>query len=243
LRYKLTIEYDGSLFSGWQIQPDARTVEGELEEALQTVLQHEADIVGQGRTDTGVHAVNQVAHVDLPDDADPDKIRLSLNRLTGDDVYVKSIEKVSGDFHARFDALSRSYVYTFIREPWPLQRAYAAVLARDCDLSVMKSAAALFLGEHDFAAFSKKNEDNFTTLCTVSRSEILEFGDRIEYHITANRFLRNMVRRIAGTLMDAGSGNISEEEIRDKLQSAEADSAGSKTAPARGLKLLDVKYD
>lgn len=242
MRYKLTIEYDGTHFSGWQIQPDARTVERELESALKTVLQQEVDIIGQGRTDTGVHALAQTAHVDLPEDADPSKVQLSLNRMTGDDVFVKSIERVDDEFHARFDAISRAYVYTFLKQPSPLKERYATVLPGDCDLQRMKAAAEVFLGEHDFAAFSKKNEENYTTICRVLHSELLDLDDRLEYHIEASRFLRNMVRRIAGTLMDAGAGKLQAEEIREKLQSAQPDASGSVTAPARALKLLEVKY-
>ena len=242
MRYKLTIEYDGTNFKGWQIQPDARTVEGDLEKAINTVLQDDVDLIGQGRTDTGVHAVNQTAHIDLPNEIDTNAFQLSINRLTKDDVFVKKIEAVDDEFHSRFDAKSRSYEYTFIRKLSPLKERYAEVLPKNCSIPLMMKAAELFKGEHDFKNFSKYNEDNHTTLCYVYESELVQEGKHFIFRIRANRFLRNMVRRIAGTLIDVGLSKISEGEIKDRLHSETESTISSKTAPAKALKLVKVFY-
>ena len=242
MRYKLNIEYDGTDFKGWQVQPDARTVEGELEKAIHTVLQYEYDLIGQGRTDAGVHAVKQTAHIDLPDDADTDALQLSINRMTGDDVFVRKIERVHDEFHARFDAKSRSYEYTFIRKPSPLKSRYTEVLPAKCTIPLMMEAAEIFKGEYDFKNFSKFNEDNYTTICKVFEAEMLQLDDQFIFRIRANRFLRNMVRRIAGTLVDVGQGKMSVEDVKDLLNNMDSRVDASKTASAKALKLVNVSY-
>ena len=239
-RYKLTIEYDGTDFFGWQIQPDARTVEGDLEKAIQQVLQKDTDLVGQGRTDAGVHARSQVAHIDLENAIDPEKFILSLNRLSNTDVHVKHIELVDDDFHARFDAASRMYEYTLLKHPSPLHERYGVPVNRNCDVERMKEAAAVFIGDHDFAVLSKRNEEQLNTHCLVSVSEFEERDGVLIYRIKANRFLRNMVRRIIGSLLMIGEGKITKKDLENLL-----DNQGDlpvKTAPAKGLCLVEVVY-
>ncbi len=240
-RYKLTIEYDGTHFSGWQVQPEVRTVEGELEEAFSKILQQPVDIIGQGRTDAGVHALGQVAHVDIPEGIDPAKLIFGANRIVSDEVVVHSIEKVASDFHARFDASSREYEYKLVKKYSPLNRFNSILLPRNTDINLMKEAATQVIGEHDFAPFSKFNEDNFTTICKVDTSEFIEDGEALIYRIRANRFLRNMVRRLVGTMIKIGEGKLSSDDFKKALSNPEAEIA-TQTAPAKGLVLKQVYY-
>lgn len=241
MRYKLTIEYNGANFSGWQIQPDARTVEGELEKAFSKILQRDIDLIGQGRTDAGVHARGQVAHVDLVGVKDPQKLIFGVNGLAGREVYIQKIEKVHSDFHARFDATSREYVYTILKKTSPLLDHLAWAQTGAIENSKLLQCAELLRGEFDFAGFSKYNEENFTTLCTIYKSEFEEFDDRWIFRISANRFLRNMVRRIIGTMMEVGKGKLSVSDFSKLLKNPDSD-VKTFTAPAKALVLEKVFY-
>lgn len=240
-RYKLTIEYNGAGFSGWQIQPDARTVEGELEKAFSKILQRDIDLIGQGRTDSGVHARGQVAHVDIENVADVQKLIFGVNGLAGKEIYIKTIEEVQDDFHARFDATSREYAYTILKEPSPLQEHLGWSQTGVLDGSKLYECAALLNGEFDFSGFSKFNEENFTTLCTIQKSIFEEFEDKWVYRISANRFLRNMVRRITGTIVEVAKGKLTVSEFSELLENPDAD-VKSFTAPAKALVLEKVFY-
>lgn len=240
-RYKLTIEYNGSGFSGWQIQPDARTVEGELEQAFSKILQEEIDIIGQGRTDAGVHARGQVAHVDLEQVQDLQKLIFGVNGLVGREIYIHRIEEVHSEFHARFDATSREYAYTILKKPSPLQDHLGWTQIGELDESKLYECAALLKGEFDFSGFSKFNEENFTTLSTIHTSFFEELDDRWIYRISANRFLRNMVRRITGTMVEVAKGKLSVKDFSELLQNPDAD-VKSFTAPAKALVLEKVFY-
>ncbi len=241
-RYKLTIEFDGTDFSGWQIQPDARTIEGELERVFSKVLQQPVDLIGQGRTDAGVHARNQIAHVDLPHTLEElQSFLVGVNGLVGREIHISDIEQVEDDFHCRFDALYREYSYTMLKKPSPLQRRYAWELQGEYDMQLFYAAAALLQGEFDFAGFSKYNVENYTTLCTVLKSEILEIDEKIIYVIRANRFLRNMVRRIVGTMFKVAEGKLNLKEFEEILNNPGA-KIHTFTAPAQGLILERVFY-
>lgn len=241
-RYKLTIEFDGTDFSGWQIQPDARTVEGELERVFSKILQQPVDLIGQGRTDAGVHARNQIAHVDLSYSLEELQSFLTgVNGLVGREVYIRSVERVADDFHCRFDALYREYSYTMLKRPSPLQRRHAWTLQGDYDTQLFYAVAALLEGEFDFAGFSKYNVENYTTLCTILKSEVLESDDKIVYVIRANRFLRNMVRRIVGTMFKVAEGKLSLQDFENILRNPAAQ-IHTFTAPAQGLVLEKVFY-
>ena len=240
-RYKLTIEYDGTNFSGWQIQPNALTVEEVLEKAFSEILQATIDLIGQGRTDAGVHARGQVAHVDLPDDIDPEKLIFGVNGKIGEAIYIKEIRQVAGDFHSRFDAVSREYVYTLATRPIPLMRNHCWPVRYDLDLQKLIECAKALIGEYDFAGFSKFNEDNYTTLCEILNSKIEVEGELIYFRISANRFLRNMVRRLVGTMADVASGRLAIEEFKNLLQHPDAN-VRTFTAPAKGLILEKVLY-
>lgn len=240
-RYKLTIEYDGTNFSGWQIQPNAITVEQKLEEAFSTVLQQKIDLVGQGRTDSGVHAMGQVAHVDLPDEADVQKVIYGVNNLTGTEIQVVEAENVPPDFHARFDAVAREYEYTVLTRPQPLMNRYSWALQQPVNSELLHQCARLILGTHDFAGFSKYNEDNRTTFCEILYSRFEIEGEMIRYQIGANRFLRNMVRRLIGTMVRTAQGKMTMDKF-EELLSNPATKTPSFTAPARGLVLRNVFY-
>ncbi|MCH2451558.1 MAG: tRNA pseudouridine(38-40) synthase TruA [Gracilimonas sp.] len=240
-RYKLTIEYDGTHFSGWQIQPEDITVEQTLEDAFSKVLQEPVDLVGQGRTDAGVHARGQTAHVDLPEGTDMEKLLLGVNGLAADQIQVMGFEEVDAEFHARFNAIGREYEYTIIRRQSPLHRHFSWALRQPVDVDVLHKCADLLQGEFDFAGFSKFNEDNFTTLCEIQRSEFKTEGEIIRYRIRANRFLRNMVRRLAGTMVRAAQGKMTIEQFKEALENPDS-SILTYTAPARGLVLQKVFY-
>lgn len=245
-RYLLTIEYDGSPFSGWQIQPDAETVEETLEKAFSLKLQQDIDIAGQGRTDAGVHATGQTAHVDLPVHTEEEMSSLihGVNNLAGDAIQIKAWRKVEADFHARFHATGRAYTYTICSRWMPLMRHHSWQLNFTPDPELLNTCAAMLTGEHDFAGFSKFNPDNYTTLCTIQQSEFRfeDGGDVIRYHIRANRFLRNMVRRIIGAMISVNTGKISAEDFENLLHN-HPEGASAYTAPPEGLVLKKVFYN
>lgn len=241
-RYKLIIEFNGSEFSGWQIQPDAKTVEEEIEKAFSQVLQQSIDLIGQGRTDAGVHAQGQVAHVDLPDGTDTQKLIFGVNGMIGNHIQIHSIEGVGPEFHARFDATSREYEYSVLTKASPLNNGLAWYPAKKLDIEKLRTCATTLLGEHDFNAFSKFNEENYTTLCRVFVSEWQEREGKLTFRISANRFLRNMVRRLVGTMIEVASGRITEPEFEDLLNNRDSKKP-SVTAPAKGLVLTKVFYE
>ncbi len=241
IRYKITIEYDGTNFSGWQIQPDARTVEEEIEKALNTIFQTPVDIIGQGRTDAGVHAKRQIAHFDLPESIDLEKLQFGINGLTGNEIYIHTVEEVHSEFHARFDAISREYEYTLLKKASPLYERITWWPGRNVDYQVIHNCIQLLKGEFDFSGFSKFNEENYTTICTVINSELIEDEEKLVVKIRANRFLRNMVRRLIGTMVEVGKGKLSVHDFKEKLQNPEAD-IQTFTAPAKGLVLSNVFY-
>lgn len=242
-RYKLTIEYDGTGFSGWQIQPDSETVEEIIEKAFSQILQEPVDIVGQGRTDAGVHATGQTAHVDLPAETDIKKLIHGVNGLVGREIQIHDAVAVPDDFHARFDADSRQYRYTILRDYSPLKRNYGWWPRYELDIGLMETCAELLHGQHDFNGFSKFNEDNYTTICTVYESAVVTISDdEIIYRIRANRFLRNMVRRIIGTMTEVAAGRMEPEHFERILKYPDS-AIPTFTAPASGLILEKVFYE
>lgn len=240
-RYKITIEYDGTDFSGWQIQPNAPTIEENLEKAFERICRESIDLIGQGRTDAGVHARGQVAHFDITSLDDPEKLIFGVNGLVMQEIRVQSIEEVAEDFHARFDAEWRSYSYRLLRKPSPLNQRYAWSLSSKADVRVLTTLSEIVSGEHDFAGFSKYNEENHTTICEVFESRFEDSGNELIYHIRANRFLRNMVRRLVGTMIWVAEGKLSIEEFKLLLNKPDSNIKNF-TAPAKGLVLESVFY-
>lgn len=250
MNYKLLLQYDGTDFHGWQIQEGQRTVQGELTRALSLIDGRSVNVHGSGRTDAGVHAEGQIASVEIERDITPDKLRAAINGNIGRDVRVLSVEKASDGFHARYSAIEKTYVYRIVNGPVisPFWWRYAHHDARHLDLDQMREGAELFRGRHDWTAFSAAQSDVEDRVRTVTDVEITERADErtqgslIEIRVSAEGFLRYMVRAIAGTLMAVGRDELDRNAIAEALETANRPLAAV-TAPACGLTLLRVRYD
>ena len=249
MNHKLLLQYDGTDFHGWQIQNGRRTVQGELTQALSLIEGRGVNVHGSGRTDAGVHAEGQVASVEIQREITIEKLRAAINGNIDKDVRVLAVESVPGDFHARFSAIEKTYIYRVVNGPVvsPFWWRYAHHDARRFDLESMKQAAELLCGEHDWTAFSAAQADVEDRVRTVTRVEIVERRDErsrgplIEIRVSANGFLRYMVRAVAGTLMALGRGELDRDGIRDALETGTRPLAAV-TAPACGLTLVSVRY-
>ena len=251
MNFKLTLQYDGTEFHGWQMQGEQRTVQGELTRAL-NLLEGRNDVVvhGAGRTDAGVHAVAQVASVALRREIAPDKLRAAINGNLTRDVRVVSAETVGDEFHARFSARGKTYCYRIFNAPFisPFWWRYAHHEARALDIERMRRAALLFHGEHDWTAFSAAQSQVKTRVRNVTELVVRECwsergaGRLIDISVSANGFLRYMVRSIVGTLLAVGRGEMNEDRIECAISGGERALAGA-TAPACGLTLMRVHYD
>lgn len=241
-RYFLYLKYDGTAYRGWQVQPEGRTVQGELQRALSVALRGEVPVVGAGRTDTGVHARMMVAHFDAAEGLDCSQLVYKLNRLLPRDIAADRVEAVSADMHARFSAVSRTYHYYIHTRRDPFRRAYSCEMYYIPDFDKMNEAAATLLEYDDFASFCKSHTDVKTTLCNVTEARWVQ-DDEYGWHfvITANRFLRNMVRAVVGTLFDVGRGRIDTEGFR-KIIEGKSRSAAGDSVPACALFLEKILY-
>lgn len=250
MNYKLVLQYDGTEFHGWQIQGDLRTVQGELTQALSLIDGRSVNLHGSGRTDAGVHAEGQVASVEIQREISTEKLRSAINANVGRDVRVLSVETVPDDFHARYSALGKTYIYRIINGPVisPFWWRYAHQEARPLHLDRMREAAELLLGTHDWTAFSAAQSDVEDRIRTVTQVEITERLEErsqsplIEIRVSAEGFLRYMVRTIAGTLMAVGRGELDRDAIIAAVETGARPTAAV-TAPACGLTLLSVRYD
>lgn len=249
MNYKLLLQYDGTDFHGWQIQDDLRTVQGELTSALSLIEGRSVNVHGSGRTDAGVHAEGQVASVEIQREISPEKLRAAINANVGRDVRVLTAEPADNGFHARYSALEKTYIYRIVNGPVisPFWSRYAHHDARRLNLESMKQGAELFLGKHDWTAFSAAQSDVDDRVRTITRLDILPRvderlrGSLIEIRATADGFLRYMVRAIAGTLLALGRGELDLDSIREAIESGNRPLAAV-TAPAHGLTLLSVRY-
>ncbi len=249
MNYKLTIQYDGTDFHGWQLQNGQRTVQGELERVLSLLEGSEVNVAGSGRTDAGVHAEGQVASVNLQQTFKPQKLRAAINGNLRSDLRVIKVEEADDDFHARFSAKEKTYLYRVINSPVisPFWARYAHQDSRPLDVAKMNKAARSFLGEHDWTAFSNAKSDSDNKVRTISGFDVESTWDSrsrsamIEFRITGNGFLRYMVRSIVGTLLEIGRGEREPESIESAIVNLDRDLAGI-TAPANGLTLLEVHY-
>jgi tRNA pseudouridine38-40 synthase len=237
--WKLEVEYDGTDFAGWQVQPHERTVQGELRRALEVVLRQEVRVRGAGRTDAGVHALGQVASVTCAGDVTA-ALR-SVNAVLPDDVVVRSAEPARDGFDARRDALRRRYRYVLHRGPTALERRYCLALDRFPDAARMAEAAARLPGRRDFVSFASGIDPEDGTECLLERADVQERGSFLDLEVTANRFLRKMVRTIVGTLLEVGWGSRPPEWIDDVVASRDRRAAGP-VVPPRGLFLVAVDY-
>lgn len=241
-RYFILFSYDGAAYHGWQVQPNARTVQQMLEEALTTLLRTPMTVVGAGRTDAGVNAASMVAHVDLPDNTDTVQLKYKLNRILPPDIAVSDILPVKRDAHARFDALSRRYCYYVSTAKSPFSRRYAYCLTGSVDFEAMNRAAALLPEYTDFTSFSKLHTDVKTNNCRIVQAQWRRLDENHwVFEIEADRFLRNMVRAIVGTLLMVGRGKMTLDGFRRVIEQKERCAAGD-SAAAEALFLAEVKY-
>ena len=258
MRYTLRLSYNGSDFCGWQRQTAARTVQGEIERALSTFLGTGTAVTGAGRTDTGVNAINYLAHFDLPDNCPPDNAKdflYKINAILPKGITVHEIMPAGPGFHARFSALSREYHYFIHRKKDPFMESFSWYCRYPLDMEKMNAAAKHILGQHDFSCFEKKGGNNLTSICTVSEAvwelwtpphvSVLGYphknGDFIMFRIRADRFLRNMVRAIVGTLVDVGRGRHTPDWTAELIKSGDRSDAGE-SVPGNALFLSRIEY-
>ena len=242
MRYFIYIEFDGTAYSGWQIQPDSPSVQQTLEEGLSLFLREQVSVTGAGRTDAGVHAQEMVAHFDLENPQDCNWMKNKLNGILPSDIAVHRIVPVRPDAHARFDAVSRTYKYYVSLDKSAFKRDYTWYLMNEPDFNAMNKAAELLLSTVDFTSFSKLHTDTKTNDCHVTEALWSKMDDgRWVFTITADRFLRNMVRAIVGTLMEVGRGRMDIEGFRSVILSKDRCAAGD-SAPAQGLFLHKIVY-
>lgn len=255
MRYFLELAYNGSAFHGWQSQPNAISVQSTIEQALSIILRENIAITGAGRTDTGVHAYQMYAHFDFSEiPMEEVKFLVSLNHLVGKNIYIKKIIKVKDDLHARFDAVKRTYKYfvNFYKNPFLNQLCWHS--PSSLDIEKMNQAAEFLLSTNDFTSFAKLHSDAKTNICDVTKAEWLpitrdkearEFignlNDGIVFTISADRFLRNMVRAIVGTLVEVGRGKISLDEFNEIIDKKDRCAAGT-SMPAQALFLWNISY-
>ena len=241
LRFFVRFSYLGKSFHGWQKQPNATTLQGEMEKCFSTLLREPVELVGAGRTDTGVHAKEMFAHFDLEAIDDIPELVRRLNSFLAEDIAIFDIFPVVEDAHARFSATKRSYEYQIVSVKDPFLADTAHYTRQAYDIGLMNEAAKLLLGQQDFKAFSKSNTDVKTFICDISEAVWIAEDQRLVFHITADRFLRNMVRAIVGTLLEVGLGKLTLKDVKSIIKSRDRRLAGV-SVPAKGLSLVRVQY-
>ena len=241
MRYLMTFSYDGTLYSGYQKQNDKSSIQEEIERVLSKIFNQKTKISSSGRTDSGVHALNQTAHFDVDKKIDVNKIRHSINSLINKDIYIKKIKKVNDNFHARYDVVKKEYIYKInIGEYDPIRRNYVYQYNKKLDIDQMKKAIDLFKGEHNFKSFSTDTNDK-DTIRTIYEAKITKSKNEIIISFIGNGFLRYMVRNMVGLLIEIGSGKRKYDCVKDIIKKEDRSSSGIK-APSQGLYLKSVKY-
>lgn len=246
MRVFIELAYNGTHYHGWQRQPEDRTVQQEIEDALKILCGEKCNVVGCGRTDSGVHALYYVAHSTLPDLVlerfkSLDQLAFKLNGMLDQDIAIKTIAQVSDKAHARFDALKRSYIYRLHNVKDPFKDGFSARVFSELDVTAMNEAAKLLEFKGEFDSFCKAGSDNKTTICDVSHVSVREENGGIRVDISADRFLRNMVRAVVGTLLMVGKGKMTIEEFQGVIDAKDRSAAG-KSAHACGLYLAAIEY-
>lgn len=242
-RIKLTIAYDGTNYCGWQIQPNGITIEEVINKALQKLTGEPILVIGASRTDSGVHAMGNVAVFDTETSIPPERIAMALNQRLPEDIVIVKSEEVPLDFHPRYCDCSKTYEYHIIntRIPIPTKRLTNYFVSYNLNLDHMRQAASYLVGEHDFVSFCNVRTDVENTVRTITALDILEHGNEITIRITGNGFLYNMVRIIVGTLIRVGRGFYTPEKVKEILEAKDRKAAGV-TAPAHGLMLMEIEY-
>ena len=242
-RIKLTVAYDGTNYCGWQVQPNGITIEEVLNRAIQKLTGENILVIGASRTDSGVHALGNVAVFDTETTIPPEKLAMALNQRLPDDIVIVKSEEVPADFHPRDCDCSKTYEYHIIntRIPDPTRRLTNYFVSYELSIEKMRQAAAYLVGEHDFVSFCNVRTDVENTVRTITGLEILTKGDEITIRITGNGFLYNMVRIIVGTLIRVGRGFYEPEKVKEILEAKDRKAAGV-TAPAQGLVLVKIDY-
>jgi tRNA pseudouridine38-40 synthase len=238
---KLSIEYDGTNFVGWQMQANGRTVQEEITKVLDQVLQEPVTLTGSGRTDSGVHARGQVASFRTNNPLGVGSLQSALNGLLPEDVYIHAVEEAPEGFNARFDAKERIYRYYIAMRPTAIGRFYEWYVKYDLNVAAMNAVASSIIGEHDFESFCKYEADARHYLCTVAGSEWREQGGKLIYEVRANRFLHGMVRALVGTMVDVGRGFTQVAAMEEIMAAKDRRKAGM-AAPPHGLFLEEVRY-
>ncbi|MFY9242883.1 MAG: tRNA pseudouridine(38-40) synthase TruA [Polaribacter sp.] len=241
MRYFIELSYNGKNYHGWQIQPKVISVQEKLNDAISTVFQENIQVVGAGRTDTGVHATQMYAHFDIEQKPEGDLV-FKLNSILPNDISVQQVFLVDDEKHARFSALSRSYEYKIWlgRNPFLLDFSWQ-IHSQKPDINLMNEAAKLLLEYKDFQTFSKVKTEVYTFNCDITDAFWEQKENELTFYISANRFLRNMVRAIVGTLLEVGNGKISVADFRQIIESKNRSNAGL-SVPAKGLFLTNIKY-
>lgn len=240
MRFFIELSYKGTNYHGWQVQPNANSVQAEINKALSTILNAKIEVVGAGRTDAGVHAKQMFAHFDCDVEIEVLKIIEKLNRFLPSDIAIHTIFQVANDSSARFDAISRTYHYHIIQKKNPFQEN-TYFLHKKLDVDAMNLACKYILGKQDFTSFSKLNTQTFTNNCNVMIANWDWKGDKLIFTIKADRFLRNMVRAIVGTLLNVGMGKTTAEQVKEIIAKKDRCQAGT-SVPACALFLSNIEY-
>ena len=238
--YKLTIQYDGTHYAGWQIQENAKSVQGTISEAIKVIQKKDVNLIGAGRTDSGVHALGQVANFITEDEIDLFRFQHSLNSILPKDISIIYTEEVNESFHSRFDAKERTYLYLISKQKSPFYFKYS-IVNDNLDVELLNSLSDVFLGENDYTSFCKKNSEVKTKLCRVNFIRWRETKSFYLFSISADRFLHGMVRTIVGTLFNVAEKSGDEKMIREIFDKKDREAA-REAAPAKGLILYKIKY-
>ena len=243
MRYFIEFSYNGSAYFGYQIQPKQISVQEELEKALSTILRESVKTTGAGRTDTGVHAKKMFAHFET-DQLLSENLIYKLNSFLSENIAIKRIFKVDDDMHARFSATYRTYEYyiSLEKNPFSKDSSWQYWRQKTLNINLMNEACKILFEYDDFTSFAKLHADNKTNICKIYKAEWEQLGNQLRFTISADRFLRNMVRAIVGTMVEIGTGKIAPQDLRRIIEEKYRNSAGV-SAPAQGLFLVDVGYD
>lgn len=241
-RYKLLIEYDGTRYTGWQMQKGGKTIQGEIIGACKDLFRAETiTLFGAGRTDGGVHATGQVAHLEIVTDLIPLKIKYGINDRLPPDICIINVEEADPEFHARRDAIARSYIYQISRRRTAFAKKYVWWIKDDLDLQLMNEAAAHFTGLKDYRSFTDDDGEHLSSRVEIKHAKVIESGDLLLFHVVGSHFLWKQVRRMTGVIVEAGRGNLNPKEIASFFKS-KTDIPAKLTAPPSGLFLEKVYY-